>query len=818
MSLGSRLLRALGRRAVGLAVFGVVLMCWAGAAQAQLVAAGSLVASDGGEGIGSVAVSGSTVFAGAEGATIGTRLDSGAVFVFDQPAGGWSGALHESGMLASPDGVQGFGQVVVASGPVVVVPAAGILYVYVEPAGGWVGVIKPVAKLTAPGEGLGNGNQDGVAISPSGRTIVATASPSIRSLYVFTEPAGGWSGTVTDTAKLTGSDRPDLFNVAMSGRTIVAVGNDPSGLIASAYVFTEPAGGWANEPQVTKLTAPDSDGGVNGVPVISDHFIVLGGRLPSGWVGLVYAEPAGGWHGTEQESATLHSSDGSLVYPPTGISGNYVFSDSLVWKEPAGGWSGSVYPAATLTPSKGPAVFGDVVEGDTVITDSVAASGPTVVSFGLARVFTEPTGGWSGTVHQTAILQSGAQQDCGSFSCNGIFAYSEPATGWADESQPAVLSPSGNPNPIALSALAVSGRTLVAGDDAALEDGYLIDPNLTPAYVFTEPAAGWSTETQAAQLFPTGLQNSSLDIGSFGSAVAVSGQTAVVSAPGVSVAGHNFAGAAYVFTQPAGGWSGTVSQTATLTPTTSTTDGQFGSQLAMSGRTIVAGRYVFIQPPGGWSGTLHQAATLWAPSGSYGIGSTVIAGDMIAALSSRHRQAVAYVYTEPPGGWSGALTHPVARLVPSAGALEGDLATSGQYVYATGVVDQECSCRSAVFVFKRPTGGWHGIVHETARLRYRAHIYQYTSVPGPTLAVSAHRVAVLQFEDAIGSHASCPCYGAVWDFSEPVGGWSGTKFGSLRRNITNAGTTAYGLASTDDTTFIAGGGPFVSPYSIQTSP
>ena len=68
------------------------------------------------------------------------------------------------------------------------------------------------------------------------------------SAYVFEKPIGGWSGPLTETAKLTASDaaRADTFGkrVSISGDTVV-VGADLDGCATgrdcgSAYVFEKP--------------------------------------------------------------------------------------------------------------------------------------------------------------------------------------------------------------------------------------------------------------------------------------------------------------------------------------------------------------------------------------------------------------------------------------------------------------------------------------------------------------------------------------------------------------------------------------------------
>ena len=88
--------------------------------------------------------------------------------------------------------------------------------------------------------------------------------------YVFTEPASGWA-SMTQTAKLTASDGAagDQFGcaVSISGNTVV-VGADNATVGAdsqqgAAYVFTEPVSGWSSMTQTAKLVAAMARPGTN---------------------------------------------------------------------------------------------------------------------------------------------------------------------------------------------------------------------------------------------------------------------------------------------------------------------------------------------------------------------------------------------------------------------------------------------------------------------------------------------------------------------------------------------------------------------------
>jgi hypothetical protein len=126
-----------------------------------------------------------------------------------------------------------------------------------------------------------------------------------------------------------------------------------------------------------------------------------------------------------------------------------------------------------------------------------------------------------------------------------------------------------------------SGNTLVS-----------VSELLTAAYVFTEPGTGWASMTQTARLTASD--------GYFGgSSAAISGNTVVFGAYSDTVNGNTNQGAAYVFTEPASGWSRTVTEVAKLTASDGAAKMWFGNSVANDGNMIVAGA---------WHGNVNQGA------------------------------------------------------------------------------------------------------------------------------------------------------------------------------------------------------------------
>lgn len=281
----------------------------------------------------SVAVSGSTVVAGAPGCLNCGFV--GAAYVFTEPAKGW-GNMTQTAKLTASDGVANnqFGFAVSIDGGTIAVGAHGMnsgrgaVYVFTEPINGWTNMTQ-TAKLTAsdatPSELVGR------SVSISGNTVVAGAPQDNNgaykeqgAAYVFVEPADGWAD-ITQTAKLTPSDGVSYgemgYSVGIDGNTIVV--GDPSPIstrtasAGKAYLFVEPLGGWVNMTQTAELTGSDATVGarLGNFVAISGNTVVAGAPLASPGTkqqqgaAYVFVEPLTGWANMTQ-TAKLTASDG----------------------------------------------------------------------------------------------------------------------------------------------------------------------------------------------------------------------------------------------------------------------------------------------------------------------------------------------------------------------------------------------------------------------------------------------------------------------------------------------------------------------------
>ena len=212
--------------------------------------------------------------------------------------------------------------------------------------------------------------------------------------------------------------------------------------------------------------------------------------------------------------------------------------------------------------------------------------------------------GFSVAVSGDTVVAGDPNAKVGSNADQGaVYVFTEPASGWANATETAQLTASNGTASDSLGySVAISGNTVVAGAPNFNSPG--------KAYVFTKPASGWASETQAAELTsPDGVTDNE-----FGFSVGVSGNTVVVGEPLTAVAGTVNQGAAYVFTEPASGWA-SESPTAELTASNGGYEDQLGWSVAVSGGTVVAGApfaklgsststgaaYVFVMPGSGWA-------------------------------------------------------------------------------------------------------------------------------------------------------------------------------------------------------------------------
>jgi hypothetical protein len=230
------------------------------------------------------------------------------------------------------------------------------------------------------------------------------------------------------------------------------------------------------------------------------------------------------------------------------------------------------------------------------------------------------------------------------------------------------------------SSVAISGTTVVVG--AGNHANYAGE-----AYVFDKTASGWK---QVAEL--KGSDTAAADY--FGWSVAVSGTTAVVGAYGHS----NKAGRAYVFTKTASGWK----QAAELDGSDTVAGDQFGSAVSLSGTTAVvaatsaansAGRvYVFTKTATGWNQTAELKGSDTVAGAGFGISAAFSGATTVVGATGEQGTGRAYIFTKTATSWKQA-----AELKGSDSIAGNEFGFSMDVSGTTAVVGADNAGRAYVF-------------------------------------------------------------------------------------------------------------------------
>ncbi|HVI09342.1 MAG TPA: hypothetical protein VND65_13720 [Candidatus Binatia bacterium] len=333
---------------------------------------------------------------------------------------------------------------------------------------------------------------------------------------------------------------------------------------------------------------------------------------------------------------------------------------------------------------------------------------------------TRVTADWFGI----SVAMSGNTVVVGDFDLNieaygAAYVYVKPAGGWKNMTQVARLTSSDNGEGFGTS-VAIYGNTIVVG---AANTSNFAAPQSSPgaAYVFVEPSGGWTDMTETAKL--TASDGKPGD--AFGDSVSISGNTIAVGAFfATDNSGNSFAGRAYVFERPSGGWSGDLTQTAELTATDSQLLNYMGASVAIAGNVVIAGAYghnnfqgagyIFVEPSGGWK-NITQTGELTSSDGKasdFFSFSAAISGDtvVLGAPSAANGYGAAYVFVKPSSGWASATQTGELRAgnsLQGAGfgqsvGISGNLIAAGAPGFDSGL--------GAAYFFVKPHGGWKNMV------------------------------------------------------------------------------------------------------------
>jgi trimeric autotransporter adhesin len=287
--------------------------------------------------------------------------------------------------------------------------------------------------------------------------------------------------------------------------------------------------------------------------------------------------------------------------------------------------------------------------------------------------------------------------------------------------------------------VAISGDTIVAGAPGGKGT----------AYVFVRSGATWR---QQAYLQANDLSGAAEFGSAVGTAVAISGDTVVVGAPGAGgdSTGFGRTGAAYVYERAGTTWSGP----AALATSSGQTLTDFGAAVAISNDTIVVtapeersphsispllssgGGYVFVRGPSTWTEQAHLMPSN-LDAGPFGLAVT-ISGDTIAIGNPFEANGAAYVFARANGTWSqqAYVTAANTSYFGQALALEGN-------TLVVGAPATTSAGTGAVYVYERADSIW--IPPSTFIMASNADVFDNfgcsVAIAGGTIAVGAYKEA-----------------------------------------------------------------------------
>ena len=783
---------------------------WATSTSTAKLIASDAVAND--EFGSSVAVHEDTIVVGAPEQTTPAK---GAAYIFTKPANGWADGTETAKLAGQLNGDR-FGRSVAVHGDTVVVGAheegannRGKAYVFTKSAatGVWDDWDKKkaddaTARLTASDRASGDGDRFGRAVAMDGDTIVVGApyndyddsdgdtNDDEGAAYVFTKPASsGWVSTST-AAKLTASDgaKNDQFgySVAVDGNTVV-VGADLTNHIdgdgntvndsGSAYVFTEPQGGWTDTEGTDPLTAYDrhkNDRFGNFVAVDGDTVLV-------GAVGDNSARGSAYVFGTGEWADIPGSGAGTISHIARGLRNNIKHTFRVRAVNAAGAGDASETDAKAVAATFGPSKPTDLTVTQTGVGQVrlawTASTEPlTVRRYQYKQNDGSGFGNW--------IIIEGSDSSTASHTITGLIAgieysFTVGAVNGGGQNASDVESVT-----LEAQAAAPSNLDADAGDERVKLSWH-------------DPGDSTIDNYQLLQIDPSKLTAADGLRGDlFGYSVAVDGNTAVIGAyqddhtddDGNTIGN---AGSAYVFTKVSGVWR----QLAKLTASDGDTSDEFGYSVAVDGDTIVVGAhlddhtdgdidddegaaYVFTKPANGWA-DMTQTAKLTAfgaaAGDEFGI-SVAVDGDtiLVGAHQNDSNKGAAYIFTKFGGVWgngpvSGNHRVETAKLVAADGAandefgisvaLDGDTAVIGAYHDDHTDDGNTIGNAGSAYVFTKVSGVWS----------QKAKLIAVDGAANDEFGIS---VAVNGDTAVIGARQGDAKKGAAYVFTKVSGVWS----------------------------------------------
>lgn len=614
----------------------------------------------------------------------------------------------ESKLLPRPVTGDAFGRTIAIDGDTAVIAAtlddewstdSGAIYIFRYNGTAWVQEMKWVG-----GEGTANRTEDhdqfGWSVAIDGDTVVVGAPyhpvGDNGVAYTFFRTGSVWTEqTVLLPADPGGGDQFG-YSVDVSGDTIIVgapLNEDivnTNANVGAAYIFTRSGSSWTQQAKLLAGDAANGDEFGHSVGLEGDTALV------------------GSWRDDDGGTNT-----GSV----------YVFTRSgTVWTQQT---------KFTASDRAAADTFGNALslDGNTAVIGSVGDDDPN--NSGAAYVFQGSGSSWAQQAKLKASDAAGFDQAGSTVSISGdrvvVGAFGDDTAAGANAGSVYVFERSGiswsqvakiTPADAAATdefgtGAAVSGTTIIAGAPFGDEDN---GTDSGAAYVYQGGGASWAEQTK--------LKGINLQLNdNFGYAVAIDGDTAVVTLP-YDDDSYEETGAAFIFERVGGVWQ----QAAKVRGADTEYQDEFGCAAAIDGNTIAIGArraqvgnvsgafsgavYIFVNSGSGWTQQAKLTPVDAAGGDIFGC-ALALSGDTLLATSAQDddfgsSSGSAYIFQRSGTTWS-----QQAKLLP------GDGAAGEQFGYRaalsedgnTAVIgvpfeDGVAADSGAVYVFQQSSGTW----------------------------------------------------------------------------------------------------------------
>ena len=303
-----------------------------------------------------------------------------------------------------------------------------------------------------------------------------------------------------------------------------------------------------------------------------------------------------------------------------------------------------------------------------------------------------------------------------------------------------------------------------------------------------------------------------------GVAASSDGSTVVIGALRAGATSATYAGTAYVFTKPSGGWDPASPPTGNKIDGTDTVaNDRFGWSVAVSGNgdTVVVGAprhrtggvinagavYVFTRPSGGWSGTATPIKLTAGDAAAHNYfgetlavsrdGETIVIGSRGKDAAAQPRAGAVYVFTKPATGWATASVNLTMRSPARAtnerfGKSVAVSANGDTIIVGTDTSGAASTVYPAVYVLTRPAGGWGSAAAASAKLTRQVMGTPSRRDFGFTVAVSEDGSTVAAGEKRLNNS------GAAHVFTKPTTGWVSTTTSAILTPASGTPTGNFG--------------------------